>query len=50
MTGLQLHEHVDVAVLLEVIAQYGTEECELPNMVAAPETRDCVRWNRELWC
>ena len=37
MAGLELHQHVDVAVRTEVVPKNGAEQRQAPDMVASTE-------------
>ena len=42
VTGLEFHQHIDVAVGAEVIAEYGSEQCEPRDVVPLAEHSDGI--------
>src|SRR5262245_37189 len=48
MAGLELHQHVHVAVGRKVIAQYRAEERQLANVMAPTKRRHFFFWNLNL--
>jgi hypothetical protein len=48
MAGLELDEHVNVAIRAEVIPKHGAEEGELPDVVSPAEILDLVTGNVDI--